>query len=128
MLNEYLRKNKSAKTKGNVDAQWLLTLPKPCGVMAYADEEARDVFDACRVAGIPIPEQISVIGIDNELDLRESSHPTLTRILPAFEQSGFVAAKELGRTFDSGRKRNTRILSYGIAQVVERASTRDVNG
>ena len=109
-------------------AEWLKSLPKPCGVLAYADEEARDVYDACRVAGLSIPEQVAVIGIDNELDLCESSRPTLTSIQPAFEQSGVLAAETLATRLVRTRTNKTRQLAYGIDRLVERASTQDVRG
>lgn len=109
-------------------AEWLKSLPKPCGVLAYADEEARDVYDACRVAGLSIPEQVAIIGIDNELDLCESSRPTLTSIQPAFEQSGVLAAKTLCVCLTRKRTNKTHQLVYGIDQLVERASTQDVRG
>ena len=109
-------------------AEWLKSLPKPCGVLAYADEEARDVYDACRVAGLSIPEQVAVIGIDNELDLCESSRPTLTSIQPAFEQSGILAAEALDTCFVRKCANKTRQLAYGIDRLVERASTQDVRG
>ena len=109
-------------------AEWIKSLPKPCGVLAYADEEARDVYDACRVAGLSIPEQVAVIGIDNELDLCESSRPTLTSIQPAFEQSGILAAEALDTCFVRKCANKTRQQAYGIDRLVERASTQDVRG
>ena len=109
-------------------AAWLKSLSKPCGVLAYADEEARDVYDACRVAGLSIPEQVAVIGIDNELDLCESSRPTLTSIQPAFERSGILAAEALADCLSGKLRRTARLQTYGIDQIVERASTHDVRG
>ena len=45
---------------------WLAKLPKPCGVWAAYDHRARQVLDACRCADIEVPEQIQILGVDND--------------------------------------------------------------
>lgn len=109
----------------NSAAQWLNTLPKPCGILAYADEEAQTLYEACLLTKVDIPRQVGVIGIDNELDICENLMPTLTSILPAFERSGSLAS-ELLTTSLASSKRFYR--SYGISKLIERASSQDVTG
>ena len=107
---------------------WLSTLPKPCGVLSYSDEIAQHILIACRLANILIPQQISVIGVDNHVDICETSQPTLTSILPDFEQSGYLAGMLLSR-LSSSRKSSESVLeriSYGIKGVFERDTTQDL--
>jgi LacI family transcriptional regulator len=47
-------------------AQWLLTLPKPVGIMAATDLRARHVMLAAEANGIRVPEEVAVIGVNNE--------------------------------------------------------------
>lgn len=107
---------------------WLRSLPKPCGVLAYSDEIAQQIIIACKLSNILIPQQISVVGVDNHVDICETSQPTLTSILPDFEQSGYLAGMLLSRLSASGKPSgfSQEKLSYGIKGIYERATTQDL--
>lgn len=108
-------------------AEFLLSLPKPCGILAAVDSRAKHVLDVCRLIGIDVPEQISVLGVDNEEMTCEWTQPTLSSVLPEFEESGF----RLARMLDSlmrGENVHPRIQTYGITGIVERRSTLDLAG
>jgi LacI family transcriptional regulator len=109
-------------------ADWLANLPLPCGVMAYNDSRAQTVIDACHMAHLRIPDQIQVIGVDNEEEICENTFPTLTSILPDFEGSGYLAAQLLDRMLKKGMPRKDIVYKYGVKSVVERASTQDLCG
>jgi LacI family transcriptional regulator len=47
-------------------ARWLASLPRPCGVFAVQDYRAQFLVETCEEAGIRIPEDIALIGMDNE--------------------------------------------------------------
>jgi len=120
--------NKSLTRALSEASAWLSTLPKPCGVLAYSDDVAQQIIIACKLSNILIPQQISVIGVDNHVDICETSQPTLTSILPDFEQSGHLAATMLSRISSSGKSsgHTPEKLSYGIKGVYERATTQDL--
>ena len=61
-------------------ADELAALPHPCGVLAYNDERAREVIDACNLAGLNIPGQIQLVGVDNETAICENVRPRLTSV------------------------------------------------
>ena len=109
-------------------SDWLGTLPKPCGVLAYSDEIAQHVLIACRLANILIPQQIAVIGVDNHVELCETSRPSLTSILPDFEQSGYLAGMLLSRLSSPGKSSGSAFeeISYGIKGIFERDTTQDL--
>ena len=109
-------------------ADWLENLPMPCGVMAYNDSRAQTVIDACRMAHLKIPDQIQVIGVDNEVEICENTFPTLTSILPDFEGSGYLAAQLLDGMLTKGMPSTDIVRKYGVKSVVERASTQDLRG
>src|SRR5262249_14250945 len=47
-------------------AAWLARLPKPIGVMALNDDSGVQVLDACNRAGVRVPDEVAVIGVDND--------------------------------------------------------------
>ena len=105
--------------------KWLLDLPKPCGIFGYYDRQARDILDSCRLARISIPDQVFILGVDNETDVCEVTRPTLSSIQPDFEAAGYQAAKVLDQMLSHRKVKPT--YSYGILQLVERESTRPMN-
>ena len=109
-------------------SEWLRTLPKPCAVFAYSDEIAQQIIIACKLSNILIPQQISVIGVDNHVDICETSQPTLTSILPDFEQSGYLAGMLLSRLSSPNKPSECTLekLSYGIKGIFERDTTQDL--
>ena len=106
----------------------LAALPHPCGVLAYNDERAREVIDACNLAGLKIPEQIQLVGVDNETGICENVRPRLTSIDPNFVGVGMRAAELLDELIRSGRKATRHDHSYGASTVVERDTTIDLKG
>lgn len=110
-------------------AQWLSRLPKPCGVLLYNDQTALPVYAACRQAGLTTPGQVFLLGVDNDTMFCDNISPGLSSVLPDFERSGFLAAELLERFFRrGGSPRGTVRVEYGVASVVERASTMDISG
>ena len=74
---------------------WIERLPKPVGILACYDIKARQVLDACNHLGFAVPEQISVIGVDNDSLLCEACTPPLTSIALNSYDAGFKAAELL---------------------------------
>ncbi len=106
---------------------WLKTLQLPCGVLAYNDEFARQVLDAARLAHLRVPEQLAILGVDNDVSICEVVRPTLSSVFPDFEKAGYEAAKMLDRMLTRRLKRPPSTV-YGVREVVERDSTRDLRG
>lgn len=61
-------------------AQWLKKVPKPIGVFSCSDSMGLMVMQACHYAGIKVPQEVAVIGVDNDVQLCRSSDPTLSSI------------------------------------------------
>ena len=104
--------------------EWLTALPKPTAVFAANDSRARNVMDACARAGIAIPTEIAVLGVDNDTVLCDTAHPPLSSIAMTTEQAGFRAAELLNAAIMKGRRARTNIsIQYSGMNVVERRTT-----
>ena len=84
-------------------AGWLTSLPKPCGIFAVTDLVARRVVNACTNLDIPVPEEIAVVGLDNDEMICESTTPSSTASSPisrppAFSQRKSSIRSSTGRT------------------------------
>ena len=110
-------------------ASWLKSLKPPCGVWAANDMIAKNVIDACRAGGLHIPEQVQILGTDNESYICEHTEPSLSSIELDFEDGGFQSAEFIDIAL-SGRKTKytVRQLRFRPKGIVERMSATDVNG
>ena len=72
-------------------------LPKPAGVFAAYDIKGRQLLDACRDAGVAVPEEIAVVGVDNDELLCGLATPPLSSVIPNTRRTGYEAARLLDR-------------------------------
>lgn len=101
---------------------WIAALPKPIGLMACDDSRARHVLEACRTLGILVPEQMAVIGVDNDDTICELTNPPLSSVDQGAHRLGYQAAATLDKLI-SGR-RVARRCHYTLPErVVSRLST-----
>ena len=103
-------------------ARWLRQLPKPVGLMACNDIRGQQVLNACRAIGVAVPDEVAVIGVDNDVVLCELSDPPLSSVVPNTERIGYEAAALLARLM-AGQLPPTRPISIAPAGVVTRRST-----
>jgi LacI family transcriptional regulator len=102
--------------------QWLRDLPKPAGVFACNDIYAMQIVEACRLAELRVPDDIAVIGVDNDELRCELARPSLSSIILPAERIGYEAAALLERLIDGSRPpRRPRLLPP--VGVVRRQST-----
>ncbi len=102
--------------------QWLATLPKPVGIFAANDRKALTVAQACHVAGRRIPEDVALMGVDNELETCRLSHPQLTSIDQGPRRLGYEAARLLEQWMSTGKRPPAKTLIQPMG-VVKRPST-----
>ena len=115
--------NRPAEDQANL-VLWLKQLPKPCALMAAYDYRATHVADACQEAGLSIPEQVVLLGVDNDELLCSSTTPPLSSIKPDHVQEGFQAAVALDRLFRLGARAKRYEFLCRMKGIVERESTR----
>ena len=104
-------------------SQWLLSLQRPAAVLASADPMGAHVINACRIAGLRIPEDIAVCGIDDDADICEATSPTMTSVAPDHRYAGYHASEMLLTLLN--RKRTGKPLrdTYANARLQRRGST-----
>jgi LacI family transcriptional regulator len=76
-------------------AAWAQSLPRPCGVLASNDQLALNFMDVCRKLSIRIPEQLAVMGVDNDEIFCDLANPPLSSVALSVERIGFEAARLL---------------------------------
>ena len=103
-------------------SNWLSSLPKPVAMLACNDFMARQVTEICQLQGIKIPEEISLLGVDNDEFMCNISSPTLSSIKLNFEKHGYDIAQTLFKMIQEKRTWPARIPVEAIG-VVERMST-----
>lgn len=87
---------------------WLKSLPKPIGVIAVTDSRARHILQACILADIAVPEEISIVGIDDDPLLRMLTRIPISSVRQGTRSMGQTAAAMLhrrliGATLDENR-------------------------
>ncbi len=102
--------------------RWLKPMPKPVGLFAIFDALGHLVLDACKQEGLRVPEDVAVLGVDNDPIFCELSSPPLSSISPAFDRRGYIAAALLDRLIE-GEPPPAQPLRIPPDGVVERRST-----
>lgn len=101
---------------------WIKKLEKPCGVMACYDIQGQKILEACLLGNINVPEEIGVIGVDNDTLMCELTYPPLTSIRPNSEKTGYEASKILDSMM-AGNYVPPQLYSIEPIDIVPRQST-----
>lgn len=74
---------------------WLQSLPKPVALFACDDHFALQISETCNVYNINVPDDIAILGVDNDDLLCNISDPPLSSIVLDVENGGYNAGKLL---------------------------------
>lgn len=102
--------------------QWIQSLPKHTGIIAVTDARARHLLQACEYLKIAVPDQLCVIGIDNEELIQYLSRVSLSSVVQETKQIGYHAAKMLDNLLQ-GKTVSKKPLIISPTKVEQRAST-----
>jgi len=83
---------------------WLDTLKKPCAIFSATDELNIHLLEAAKSLEAKVPDDFSIIGVDNDVMLCEMATPTLSSIEHNARQAGFQAAQALCRWIEQGER------------------------
>ncbi len=103
-------------------AQWLKSLQKPNAVMACNDVRGANVIEACKLAQIKIPQEISILGVNNDDMICEMTSPPLSSVSLDIITAGYEAAKTLDRMM-KGKSVHPGNIVIKPKMVITRAST-----
>ena len=101
---------------------WILDLPKPISILCSNDEHARILSFLCQSSGIAVPEEVSLLGVDNDQVICALCSPPISSVDNPAEEIGYRSAEILDRLF-KGKLGGLGRISVSPAHVVERQST-----
>jgi LacI family transcriptional regulator len=104
-------------------AEWLQQLPKPVGVMTCHDDLGQSVLDACRRAELAVPDEVAIIGVDNDPVLCNLCSPPLSSIDVNPSRIGYQAAILLGELMNGGKPPVEPLLLGPPRGIANRQST-----
>jgi LacI family transcriptional regulator len=103
-------------------AKWIGELPKPIGILACNDDRGREILDACILAEVRVPEDVAVLGVDNDSVFCDLSQPPLSSIILNAEGAGFQAAERL-EAMMNGQSSSCHQLDVEVIGTAARRST-----
>jgi LacI family transcriptional regulator len=103
-------------------ARWLNSIRKPVGLMACNDECGRIIMETCTIAGLAVPDQVGVIGADNDEVVCGLTDPPMSSTAINFERAGYDAAHALARLMQGSKAVPSRIIATA-SHIAARRST-----
>lgn len=102
--------------------RFVASLPRPCAAFAANDLIAARVLTACRELAIDVPNEVAVLGVDDDKMICENVQPTLSSIRSNYLQGGFLAAELLARMMENPTDVHSSVF-FGTIGVSRRQST-----
>ena len=102
--------------------EWLKTLPTPVGLMCCNDDRSQQVLQATKIAGLKVPDEVAIIGVDNDELICDLSDPPLSSVSVNFERAGYEGAAVLDQLMD-GNQVDDRDIVIHASHIVSRLST-----
>jgi LacI family transcriptional regulator len=103
-------------------ADWLKELVRPVAVFACNDGRACDVIEACKLAHLEVPDEVAVLGVDNDEITCNFFNPPISSIVLNAELAGYEAAELLDKMMRGDEVASKKIIIHP-KYVVERQST-----
>ena len=101
---------------------WVSALPKPVGIFACNDDRGQHILEVCKLLDLRVPEDVAVIGVDNDPMVCYISDPPLTSIALNVESVGYQAAKLIDSMIDK-KKIYYKQIMVSPSHVVQRQSS-----
>lgn len=106
---------------------WLRKLPVPCAVFVANDALAPELYDACGHVGFSIPEQISVVSVDDDERICRNLLPQLTSIRLDFRKAGWLLAEALDGLLDTDNPTSSFSTCDPLGLVPRKSTRRPAN-
>ena len=116
-----IKKNDWENEQNHV-SDWVKTLPKPVGIFACNDDRGQHILEVCKMIGLKVPEDVAVIGVDNDPMICDIGDPPLTSIALNVESAGYEAAKLIDNMI-SKRKISGKQILVSPTHIVQRQSS-----
>lgn len=104
-------------------SKWLKSLPKPIALMACDDTQGQIITEICKICNLRIPEDIAVMGVDNDEMTCDLSDPSLSSVLLDVEKGGYDSAELIDKMVKSQNFDDYRDIFISTSYIVQRQST-----
>lgn len=104
-------------------ADWLRSLPKPLGLMACNDDRGHYVIEACQIAELRVPDDVAVIGVDNDELICDLTAPPMSSVALSHETAGYRGAQLLDAMMSGKKVDDSSVIPLEASRVVTRQST-----
>ena len=102
--------------------RWLVSLPKPVGIMASDDTQATLLIETCNNYGIRVPYDVAIIGVDNDEVSCNLSQPAISSIDVDMERGGYQVARMIARMVKDPTDPGEDVVMQPIKLVLRRSS------
>jgi LacI family transcriptional regulator len=116
------RKGRTVRNEQNQIAEWLQALPKPVAVMCCNDDRALLVIEACKQVNCGVPDDVAVLGVDNDVLVCDLADPPISSIALNTEGAGYEAARLLDSLM-KGERMAGQVIPVQPTHIVTRMST-----
>lgn len=103
--------------------QWIASLPRPVALFCANDDRALSIVEICNSMGLRIPDEIAILGTDNDELLCNASNPPLSSVRLSSDQAGYDAAALLAEMMEGRVGAQGQQVMAAVAGVAERHST-----
>ena len=102
--------------------RWIEGLPKPVGIFACNDHWGLRLTEVCRELRLTVPDDVAIVGVDNDNLLCEIARPSLSSISIAGERIGYEAAGWLERMISGHKMPSARLRIPPVGLVARQSS------
>ena len=102
--------------------QWVNKLPKPVGIMASNDEQAAEIVEACQLAELSIPDEVAILGVDNDEMICTLSNPPISSIQLNNEKVGYLAAEAIDTLIKNNEAKIKNIIIEPVNIITRQSS------
>jgi LacI family transcriptional regulator len=114
--------NEKWQSNVNLISDWMKSLPKPIAIMTCNDDFGIHIIEAANMAGIKVPEEVAILGVDNDEFICELYDPPMSSIDQEPETVGFKVAQVVKAIIKDGIKGDDKIIGNNF-RIVTRRST-----
>jgi len=116
------KKGRALRNEQNHIADWLRGLPKPVAVMCCNDDRALLVIEACKLVSCSVPDDVAVLGVDNDVLVCDLADPPISSIALNTDPAGYEAARLLDDLMHGGAMTG-QVIPVQPTHIVTRMST-----
>lgn len=120
MLEEFLSNDEDTDWLSLRD--WLEDLPKPVAIFACNDVMAKTLIEVCLSSGLKVPQEVAVLGVDDDSFICNITTPTISTVKLDFEGIGYKVGSKIERAILCGEYEEDVILHEPV-RIIEREST-----